>query len=106
MMEIGVSKEDKALLEIAERAPGVTMPPMRDPYAAPWNPLLYDSHAYRLLVDLRASLFVDGNSVMACAYFDDRDFEVSVDILTDKYAASRRALVHLAIAITVAQEGS
>ena len=94
---------DRQLLELAAKAAGYDYKPCNggivvDGIPGNWNPLIDDGDALRLAVDL--------NLQVACGTFKDEEVSVYsfgqppvTEVVQDRYAATRRAIVRAAAAI-------
>lgn len=99
-------EQDRELLEAAARAAGYHYRPnssaiVKDGIPGNWNPLHSDADAFRLMVDMKTSMsfrlgmvlaICDGHHMPECTY-------------PDKHAATRRAIVRAAAAMSEGREG-
>ncbi len=90
---------DIELITLAGLAIGLELdPPYRmDMASCPWNPLIDDGDALRLAIDLKLTVVVESDLVFCRNMLTYKAFMEKIK--TDKYAATRRAIVRAAAAV-------
>lgn len=104
-------EQDRELLEAAARASGYDYKSsfgviVCNEIPGRWHPLESEADAFRLMVDCSIDVRIRENHARASNPYSDSDYtERFINHRSDKHAATRRAIVRAAAAMSEGQEG-